>query len=500
VPDGGVERVRLAEVLAALSLATDLGMGQPLGHAIRCSLIATRLADELGVGAGERQDTFTVGLLRYVGCTADAAEVAAVAGDEIAVALAVAPFVMGEVGQEQRAAGIGGIEQVKAAAMTAHCEAAASLAGRLRLGEGVVAALRHGFERWDGGGHPTGLAGSAIPLPTRIAVLARDVELWARGGNLDATWDMVRARRGRAYDPAVVDVFCAVGEHVLAEVAGADWGQLLAWEPIPTWIPQQRLDELLVVLADFADAKLPYALGHSRTVSRLVGAAAADLLADDAVATRVRQAGLVQDLGRVGVSNRIWDKPGTLSLGEQERVRLHPYLSEQVLTRSPLLRPLAPLAGAHHERLDGSGYYRGVGAPQLSTAQQILASADVYAALVHPRPHRPALAPAAAMAELIGQSRDGRLHPRAVSAVLAAAGEPVGARPDRWPAGLTDREVAVLRLACRGTTKQAVGQQLGISAKTVSRHLENAYLKIGVSTRAGAALYAVAHDLLDDWS
>jgi HD-GYP domain-containing protein (c-di-GMP phosphodiesterase class II)/DNA-binding CsgD family transcriptional regulator len=491
-----VREVRPVEVLSALSLATDLGMGQPLGHAIRCCVLAAGLAEVCGLGPQERADTFHVGLLRYVGCTADAAEVAAFAGDEIALAVAVAPVVMGEPEGEHAATGLPELERAKSAAITAHCEAAALLAERLGLGAGVVRALGHGFERWDGRGHPGGLAGSQIPVPVRIAVLARDVDLFAAHGGFPAAVEVVRARRGRAYDPRVVDAFCREGQRLLAVAADAGPEQLLELDPAPVGVPEHRLDELLQVLADFTDAKLPYALGHSRAVAELAGAAAAVAGLEPAVATRVRRAGWVHDLGRVGVSNRIWDKPGPLSAAELEQVRLHPYLSERVLGRCTLLRPLAALAGAHHERADGSGYYRGVGADELDLARQVLGAADAYAAMTQRRPHRAALTGRAASGELTAQAMAGRLDPRAVSAVLAAAGAPVPPRPPRWPAGLTDREVEVLRLACRGATKQIVGTRLGISAKTVNRHLESSYTKLGVSTRAAAALAAAGHGLL----
>jgi len=490
------EPVRMVEVLAALALATDLGMGQPLGHAIRCALIADGLAGRLGLDPALRAEVVRVGLLRYLGCTADSAEVAAYAGDEIALAVAVGPYVMGDPEQERRAAGATDLRAAKDAALRAHCEAAGLLAARLRLGAGVAAALRHGFERWDGTGHPAGLAGEAIPLPTRIAVLARDAELWSRRGGYAAAAGTVRARRRKAYDPRVADAFCAAGEPLLRRAAEAGWADLLDTEPIPVVVPTDRFDALLEVLADFADAKLPYALGHSRTVARLAEAAAAEAGLDPAARTRLRRAALVHDLGRVGISNRVWDRPGPLPLADLERVRLHPYLSEQVLTRSAPLRPLAALAGAHHERLDGSGYYRGVGGGQLGTEQQLLAAADAYAAMRQARPHRPALTPGAACAELTAEAAKGRLAPRAIGAVLAA-GTDAPTPPVCWPVGLTDREVDVLRLACRGATRQAVADQLRLSAKTVSRHLENSYAKMGVSTRAAAALFAVAHGLFD---
>lgn len=204
-----------------MSLATDLGMGQPLGHGVRCCVIATGLAQKLGLSCSDRSDVFFVALLRYVGCTSDALEVAQVAGDEIALAVAVAPFAMGDSTQEQLVAGVD-LADTKTAAMRAHCEAAGLLAARLRLGDGVVHAVRHGFERWDGTGHPAGLAGPAIPEPSRIAVVARDVELWARRGGHAAAVEVARSRRGKAYDPAVVDAFCAVGESLLRN-AEAGW-------------------------------------------------------------------------------------------------------------------------------------------------------------------------------------------------------------------------------------------------------------------------------------
>lgn len=490
--------MRLVEVLAALSLGTDLGMGQPLGHAVRTCLVATGLGAELGLSVSQRVDIVYVGLLRYLGCTSDAFEVSRFAGDEIALARTVAPYVMGDPGDEERATGMVGVDRAKGPAIAAHCEAAALLASRLQLGEGVIAGLRHGFERWDGTGHPGRLAGAAIPVAARIAVPARDVELWSHRGGFATALNMARSRRGRAYDPTVVDVFADVGERLLRETAGTNGVEaVFDVDPVAARVPARRLDSFLEVFADFADAKLPQALGHSRMVARLAERAARELRVDDTAAGQVRRAGLVHDLGRAGVSTMIWAKPGPLTLEERERVRLHPFLSERVLSRSAPLRPLATMAGAHHERLDGSGYYRGVGGPDLGTLHRLLAAADSYAAMRQARPYRPGLDARAAGVELAREARADRLDARAVSAVLAASGQGHPGPPIRWPAGLTDREVDVLRLACRGATRQAVAGQLRISAKTVSRHLENSYAKIGVTTRAAAALYAVEHGLLD---
>ncbi|WP_020419160.1 HD domain-containing phosphohydrolase [Amycolatopsis sp. ATCC 39116] len=491
-------RIRLAEVLAALSIATDLGLGQPAGHAARTCLLAMRLARALGVGGAELSDVYYVSLLRYIGCTADAFEVAALAGDEIGIAAAVGPAVMGEPAEEAAAVALPGGNAAKAVVMATHCEAAELLAGRLGLGAGVLTALRHGFERWDGRGNPAGLAAEAVPLPVRVAVVARDAELWHRRAGYAATAEVLRHRRGRAYDPAVVDAILGGGEPMLAGTAVPPWEEVLAAEPAPVHIGGDRLDTLLAVAADFADLKIPYALGHSRQVARLAEAAARDAGLGDECAVRLRRAGLLHDLGRTGISNVVWDQSRPLSADEWERVRLHPYLTERILERTALLRPLARLAGAHHERLDGGGYHRGSPGSALGMAERVLAAADCYQAMLQQRPHRRARTPAEAARELAAEVADGRLDPRAAAAVTAAAGQTSVRLPSRWPGGLTDREVDVLRLACRGLSKPQVAQALCISVKTVGRHLENSYAKIGVSSRAGAALYAVHHGLLGE--
>jgi ATP/maltotriose-dependent transcriptional regulator MalT len=203
----------------------------------------------------------------------------------------------------------------------------------------------------------------------------------------------------------------------------------------------------------------------------------------------------VHDLGRCGVSNGVWERAGPLSADDWERVRLHAYLTERILARMPLPDDLADLAGAHHERLDGSGYHRGTRASALGTPARVLAAADAYQAMRQDRPHRPRRRAADAVAELSAEVAAGRLDARAVGAVIAVSGGPTRL-PSSWPAGLTDREVDVLRLACRGLSNREVAARLVISVKTVGRHLENTYAKIGVSSRASAALFAVANGLL----
>ncbi len=210
----------------------------------------------------------------------------------------------------------------------------------------------------------------------------------------------------------------------------------------------------------------------------------------------LRRAALVHDLGRVGVENGIWDKPEQLATAEREKVRLHPYLTERILSRCPALAGLGDVASSHHERLDGSGYHRQTTREQTTEEARVLAAADVLAALTADRPHRARFDLEEAASMMQAEVAAGRLEPEAVAAVVSAAGGPTTSARAANPGGLTDREVEVLRLLARGGTNRRIGEELFISPKTVGRHVENIYLKIGVSTRAGAALYAMEHRLL----
>jgi HD-GYP domain-containing protein (c-di-GMP phosphodiesterase class II) len=212
--------------------------------------------------------------------------------------------------------------------------------------------------------------------------------------------------------------------------------------------------------------------------------------------TLLRRAALAQDLGRVGVSNAIWEKPGPLGFGEWERVRLHPHFTERAFAQSPALAPIGVLAGAHHERLDGSGYPRGTREPELDQPARILAAADCYGAMREARPYRPALDRTAAERELLLEAEQGRLDAEAVDAVLAAAGHPVQPRPRDLPAGLTHRELEVLLVLVRGESNQEIGTHLGISAKTVGHHVQHVYEKAGVRSRAAATVWAFENDLV----
>jgi HD-GYP domain-containing protein (c-di-GMP phosphodiesterase class II)/DNA-binding CsgD family transcriptional regulator len=374
------------------------------------------------------------------------------------------------------------------------------LSGRLGLDEETRDDLGQVYERWDGKGLPGRVAGERLRLPVRVVQVAEIADLYRRIGGEDAAVAVLRRRAGRALDPQVADRFCQQARELLAGMDSETlWDDVQAAEPTPVRVlTSGRLEDSLVAMAEFADLKSPFTLAHSTGVAELASGAAerCGLPAHD-VAT-LRRAALLHDLGRVSVPAAVWMKPGPLSPGEWEQVRLHPYYTERVVARSPFLAGPGRLASRHHERLDGSGYHRGVAAGQLSTPERLLAAADAYQAMTQRRAHRPALEPSAAARALRDEVRLGRLCGRAVDAVLAAGGQHVGRRVTRWVAGLTDREVEVLRLVAQGLPTRQVARALTISARTADHHIESIYAKTGVSTRAAAALFAVQHGLVGE--
>jgi HD-GYP domain-containing protein (c-di-GMP phosphodiesterase class II) len=498
--------LRLAELVGAFSLATDLGLGQPMEHVLRSWVIAGRLGGHLGVEPDDRGALYYSATLAWVGCVADTPELATWFGDDIAfradsrrVDLAGLPmlgFMLRHVGvgspalhrirlgAKLVATGGKGVEQV----LLSHCLTTARMAERLGLGANVCDPLQQVFTRWDGKGVPGGVGGEAIAFPMRLLQL----------DGTDSAVEVARARRGKQFDPAVVDAFCGVAPDVLGDASSdVDWEALIDEEPaLQRRLNDHELDAALEAVGDFTDLRSPSRAGHSRGVADLAARAAADSGLSPADVVAVRRAGWLHDIGLHGVPATILDKSGPLSSSEWERMRMHTYYTERMLARPAVLARLGAIASLTHERCDGSGYHRGLRGPAIPATARVLAAACAYQAMTEPRPHRPAMTPKQATAELRADVRAGRLDPGAVDAVLVAAGQSQGKRRS-GPAGLTPREVEVLVLIARGASTRQVAQRLEITPKTAETHIERIYTKTGASTRSTATLFAMQHGLLD---
>ena len=380
-----------------------------------------------------------------------------------------------------------------------HCEVGQLLSDRLELGDGVRASMGMLSERWDGKGFPGAGRGDQLPLAVRFMQVAHDAEISWRSGGVQGARELVGKRAGHGLDP---DIAGLLGEHAETVLDRLDaptlWDELLAAEPgrCALIAHDERLEGCLTVIADFADMKTTQTAGHSRAVAALAEAAAATAVMGQAEVTRVRHAALVHDVGRVAISARVWTKAGELSRDEQEKIRLAPYYTERILDRPERLRELGRIAGVHQERHDGSGYHRRLHGAQIPAPARILAVADAYQTLTEAGPGREALPPEQAAAAITDEVRAGRLDPDAANAVLAAAGQPAAARSPAHPAGLTDRETQVLKLLARGLATKQIAWELRISPKTADHHIQHIYGKIGVSTRAAAALWAMQHTVV----
>jgi len=514
--DAGRPRARLAELVAALSLGVDLGFGQPMEHVLRQCLIALGLADHVGLGERDRASVYYTALLVNVGCHADAHEQAKWFGDDIKFKsgkYAYDPGVRGALAA-MRLVGAGnpplhrfrvGLELALAGRrlrddmISQHARLAQTLAEQLDLPGQVREAVGAAYEQWDGRGWPGGLRGEAVPIAARIAQFAEFMEVAHRVGGIEGATALARRRAGRQFDPALARLLCGNAQEILGGLEAVPaWRTVIAAEPaLAVDLSAEQLDSALTAIANFVDLKSPFTLGHSVAVADLAEEAANRLGWPRAEQVMLRRAGLVHGFGRLGVSNSIWDRPGPLSAGEWERIRMYPYLTERMLHQSTALAPLGEVAVQHRERLDGSGYPRGLSGGAISRQARVLGAAEAYQSMREPRPHRPALSAADAAAELRAEVRAGRLESAAVDAVLEAAGHRVPRRREAL-AGLTAREVEVLILLARGMSNKQIAERLVITPKTAGNHVEHIYAKIDASNRAAAAMFAVQHGLLPE--
>jgi HD-GYP domain-containing protein (c-di-GMP phosphodiesterase class II) len=510
-------RARLAELVAALSLGVDLGFGQPMEHVLRQCLIALRLASQAGLDEQDRMAVYYTALLVNVGCHADAHEQAKWFGDDITLK-------SGKYQHELRSmrgtlatmrlvgAGNPPLHRFRVGLLFAfsghreldgmisqHARLARMLAEQLGLPGVVRDAVGAAYEQWDGRGWPGTLKGSAIPVAARIAQLAEFTEVAQRVGGTEKAIALARKRAGRQFDPALAGLLCARGDEIFGGLEAVPaWQAVIAAEPaLAVELLPDEFDQALAAIANFVDLKSPFTLGHSVAVAELAEQAGRGLGLPPEQVTTLRRAGLVHGFGRLGVSNSIWDRPGPLSAGEWERVRMYPYLTERMLHQSAALAPLAEIAVQHRERLDGSGYPHGLSGSAISRPARVLGAAEAYISMREPRPHRTARSATEAVAEMRAAARSGLLDSAAVDATLEAAGH----RPRRRKegiSGLTAREVEVLVLLARGLSNKQIASRLVITPKTAGNHVEHIYAKTGASSRAAAALFAVQHGLLPE--
>lgn len=518
--------IRTSDVLGALSLASDLAVGLPAEHGLRSCLIAMRLVQRLSLPAWEQITVYYTSLLMDAGCTAWTSQIAKrMLTDEIVARRELVfhtdirnplrvfgwmwHFIAPDAPLAKRASRLVDFATrgsgVFREGFQNTCDVARDLAARLGMPEDVQLALLSVFEQWDGGGFPRGLQGQNIPLACRIVYLAAFFEVFHASGGREGAIELIRRGRGLAFDPEVVDALLAVANEEAfweaLENGEEHWPTVMSLEPENRlrWISEEQLTDAAVALADFADMKSAYSLGHSRRVAATAEAIARRLrLSEDVV--DVRRAALTHDLGLVAVPSFVLDKPQSkLTRAEWEQMRLHPYHGERILSNVPALRRAAELVGAHHERVDGQGFPRGLKERQIPVAAQVIAVSDRFDELTHDAPDRSALSPEDAlnvMEQEIGSAFSGGVFEplREELGFMQRASTP----PRReWPGGLTDREVEVLQLAARGLSRRETAQKLYVSESTVRTHLEHIYAKIGVSSRASATLFAVEHELLN---
>lgn len=508
--------IRLLGILGGLSCALDLGTGAPVDESLVRCVVAVRLARAVGCPDDDVRTVLYASLLEHLGCTAASSEGARLFGDDISVvrysfvadltrpADVVRTFVPGVAAGSGRGRTRTLLTALRAARddgpPRATCEVASDAARRLDLGDDVVRALAHVTALWGGRGYPA-VAGDEIPLATRIVHVAGTAVLLALRADPSTALAELRRRAGTQLDPALVEACTA--EVLRSAVDGTDGGApdgrpdagapdpldvVLGLEPDPVRrVDDHALEDVARTFGDLVDLKSPRLQGHSAAVAGLAADAAGVLRLGDA--GRLRVAGYLHDLGRIAVSARIWNKAGPLTRAELDQARLHPYYTERILARTPALTDLATIAAAHHERCDGSGYHRGLRAADLSVEARLLAAADAYRSHVEAGRED-------GTDHLAAEARAGRLDPDAVAAVLQAAGRRGTARV-AGVAGLTERQVEVLRLVAQGLTNREIADRLVISPRTAEHHVQDIYLRIGASTRAAAALFAMEHGLLE---
>ena len=505
----------------ALAYATDLATGHSRDFALRSCVLAVRLAERAGLDEHARRAVYHQALLRFIGCNADTHLLAEAWGDEITLRRELHHIDMGNrtefveifvraltrkfagASPEELAkaveSGLAAAPQVNVPILSGHCEVAQRIAERIGLPPEIRENLGQIYERWDGKGLPRGLSSNAVKLPVRLVTLAQEAIALNDAHGFATMTAMIAKRAGGVCEPELTDLFLAHAAELMAGLDGpVDRETILALEPLPhAMLSEEDCEEAYLAIADMIDMRMPFTFGHSRAVAALADAAGKRMGLPASDIRAIRWAAYTHDIGELAIPVSTWMRAGALTERERDAAHLHPYHGERALASlGGEGKSVAALVLRHHERLDGTGYHRYAKAPDLSPAARILAAAEAFQTAKEARPYRPALSDAAAAAKLRAAVREGKLCPEAVEAVLASAGQPSRRETGGGPAGLTPREIEVLRLIAGGATAKEAARQLDIAPKTADHHIQNLYSKIGVTTRAAAALFALERGLL----
>jgi HD-GYP domain-containing protein (c-di-GMP phosphodiesterase class II) len=527
-PQGTVRKdhIRTADVIGAFSLAADLAMGVPAEHSLRSCYMAMRIAQQLELPHDDRVDLYYTELLVDAGCTAWTSYIAAaIQDDEIAARRA---FVFQTDLTSQRAMWRWLLRYVaprepapsrvrKIVNFALHRQAhvkegfqnafdvAGRLAARLGMSQGVQNALLGLPEHWSAKGSWRSRR-DRIPLLSRIAYMTIVLEVAHRSGGRESAIKLARERSGRTLDPLLVEAFlsASASDDFWDPLEGPSvWDVVQAAEPASDYqyIAFDRLTAITETFGDFVDLKAPYMAGHSRRVAQVAETLARRMLLSPHQVRTVGIAAMTHDIGLVAVPSFTLNRPSDQwTQMEWEGVRLHPYYGERILSRAQVLRGAASLVGAHHEREDGRGYYRGAAGRDVPMSACIIAAADRFDELTHDAPGREALSVRQALARM-RREETGVQWTACVDALAQDSGTTPGSarkgrRGAQWPADLTDREIEVLRTLAKGRSTRQMAQDLCVSENTVRHHLEHIYAKVGVTTRTAAVVFAMAQGLL----
>jgi HD-GYP domain-containing protein (c-di-GMP phosphodiesterase class II) len=483
------------QTLGCLAFAADLSMGQPIDHSPRTALLAWRLANEVAGGDAIPACAAALGLIRWAGCTANAQGFADLFGDDIA---GRARLIEGRNPFDDSQALAGPLEAYTRPLAQAHCEATVEMVHQLGLAPAVGDGALHLFEHWDGGGIPAGRRGEEIDLLAQLVALSGDLEIFSRVFGLPKGLTLIEARAGHRYDPVLARVALKNAPAWLTEIAGQDAWPVAAAQVGETVSELTDLTPFAQLLADYGDLKLPGDFLTSRRVAEIAAQTASLLGFDTDTEARMVRAALLHGLGRVAVPNATLERRTPLGEADKEHIRLVPHWTERILKRAPAFESEAALACRAFERLDGSGYPRGLKAADLGRPIRALQACIFVADAL--RTDRQERKMHDAVEEITREVAAGRLDVDAVQAAMAACGMPrrnllcQSASP---ASQVTQREREVLAHLAQGRSNKEIARQLGISPSTAGTHVENLYRKLGVSTRAAAALIASRQGLID---